>query len=81
MRQDTGVGSAYIEVNAIPQTLCCEKVILGGPPQVAGFCVLNSVSNFLYSLAGVRDLFVYTIPQSQQKKKESSRGLCISFSP
>lgn len=25
MRQDTGVGSAYIEVNAIPQTLRCEK--------------------------------------------------------
>lgn len=71
VRQIAAVGSVYIEVNAIPQTLCCEKVTWLSPG--GGFLwseyTYCSVSNFLYSLAGVRDQFANTFPQSQQKER------------
>lgn len=38
-------------------------------------CSFCSVSNVLYSLDEVRDLFVYTISQSQQKNQDISWGL------
>lgn len=90
VRQNAAAGSVYIEVNAIPQTLCCEKVILGvgwgASPQVAGFCGfcgLNTpiVAFLIFSTVWLECVIYLFSPSHRvsKRKEESSPGFCIFF--